>query len=109
MSDNKYLTTAYAWDDLFGNKVGPVILYHSPGSSYYDCDYEGCRNEFIAGLKSALSLPEDEDVTRDHLREMIKIAEGDWSDIETIRAICEYHQSIRNSRSSTVQTFLSKN
>ena len=40
-------------------------------------------------------IPTLEDVTYDHLREMITLAQGDWSDVETIKALYRHYSEIR--------------
>jgi len=55
------------------------------------------RKKFCESLQSRLDagLPELEGVTHDHLREMIAIAQGNWNDVNTIKALYQHYSEIR--------------
>ncbi len=101
-------STAGVLDHYFGNTVSFMGDYlNSPvlQTSIREIEREtqaeplaiSSRREFYEGLQEKLDAgaPELEGVTHDHLREMIAIAQGDWDDVNTIKALYQRYSEIR--------------
>ena len=88
-------TTANELDHYFGNFVGRVRHFHIGEINTFD--FESNREKFIEGLERALTeeVPEERGTTRDHLREMVNLAQGDWSSISAIKALYRKYYEIR--------------
>ncbi len=96
MGENEYLgSTAWAFDDRFGNRVAPAKLSKDVELGF---DFDKIRDDYIAELEDAINqnLPEYDGVTNEHLREMIELSRGkDWSDLEVIGALYSARDRIR--------------
>ena len=109
--EDRKVTTSYnrsaenALGYYFGNKVAiaRIWLLDDKTDRLPDKDYEKIKKEFIAGLNKALEsqVPESADalVKRQDLIEMVRLAEGDWSDVETLRGLYRAYFNI------TTETF----
>ncbi len=88
-------TTASELDHYFGNCVGYARLFHIEQSSGKYLHKE--KEKFVSGLEKALveEVSEEKEVTREHLREMIRLAKRDWSDVETIKSVYKRYFEIR--------------
>lgn len=95
MADKYIGTTAVDLDHYFRNEVGAVRMSHIAGDR--TCNFEDSRRDFIAGLERTLMdhVPESEGVTRTHLQEMVQMAQGDWSNIETIKRLYKRYFEVR--------------
>ncbi|MBI2102301.1 hypothetical protein HYT55_00540 [Candidatus Woesearchaeota archaeon] len=65
---------------------------------------------FCVGLQSKLDtqVPVLREVTHDHLREMIALAQGDWNDVDTIKALYQRYGEIRNTEWNLEKLFQSQ-
>lgn len=100
-------STAGYLDHYFGNKVGFVRNYLLSGEvrdavkSLEERDQEtlpvSLRREFINGLTAKIEekIPILRDVTYGHLQEMVDLGQGDWRDINTIKALYQRYGEIR--------------
>ena len=96
VQQNLYLqSTAGKLDKYFGDYVCWVRNVHI--GAIENCNFKQNRTKFIDGLEKTLAdgLPQRKGVTRDHLREMIELARGDWSCVETIQGLYYRYSEIR--------------
>ena len=105
MKDPYLGTTASQLDYYYGNIVPTVRLWHKYERN--DEDFEAKRVEFVEGLERAIAdnLPEFYDLTHQHLRDMIELAQsGPWSDPNTINKIrLFYNQIVYNTYKKLIQ------
>ena len=84
-------TTACALDHYFGNNLihAKMKLVHREAREGINIDLDELKREFISGLEGALSdtIPEYGGITKQHIRETIELARGDWSNVEIIKSI----------------------
>ena len=103
MIDTK--TTAAELHHYFGNHVGIARWSHVGDTYIYNINR--CRDAFIAGLEKTLAeeLPESAGVTIIHLQEMIKLARGDWSELETIKSLYRYYYNVTGGQFDEAKLF----
>ncbi len=100
-------STADWLSHYFGNYVGQMKYYHCSSEFrriIQERDRENqteplpvrLRQEFCKRLQDKIDakVPEQSGVTYDHLREMIDLAQGDWNDINTIKALSQRYKEI---------------
>ena len=89
-------STAAGLDHYFGNYVSIARLMH--GEGIHDLrELEPLKREFLSGLTQVIAenRPVHAGITNDHLREMISLAERDWSDIGTIKGLYRRHFQLK--------------
>ena len=92
-------TTATALDHCFKTCVGPARQWHIGEEKGRRFDEP--RNRFITGLNEAIKngLPEDKDVTQEHLMGIRDLANsGDWSNPDAIGVIFTRFCKIRGAK-----------
>jgi len=84
--EEDYFGTIRELNHYFGSHVSMARLRHKRGRNDKCNDLQ---TAFIERLESSLreDIPETQGVTRAHLRELIEIAQGDWSDTETLKQL----------------------
>lgn len=107
MTDDYAGTLVADLDHYFGNYVGWARQCHLGIASD---DLAASKTAFINSLEKALAanLPSSKGVTSDHLREMIELARGDWSDVETIKTLYRRRYEIRREEYNEEKLFLPK-
>lgn len=93
-------TTALVLDHYFGNKVSSITGVVGVDRRAKNYDFGPTRDEFIAGLERAIerNVPEEDEVTYDHLREMITLARQDWSNLDVAKKLYQRGWEIRPKR-----------
>ena len=88
------LDTTHALDHWFSHSAALARLDHLDGEQ---SNFVTHKRTFIENLEDALrGSPEVGGVTRDHLREMVALAQGDWCDVATIKGLYKRYNQIRN-------------
>ncbi|GEM_PF-3483115 len=104
MVDQSQGTTALSLDhyfqniaDCFQNVVDNARYRHLNGSTTGEYLQES-KVRLTAALETAIkkNLPEDRGVTQQNLQEIIELASGDWSNIDTIRQLYRRYFQIKN-------------
>lgn len=90
-------TTASSLDHYFGNYAGMARLFHLDKPKPSPDAFEERKQKFIAGLERAIAqnLPEYGGITQQHLREMMQLAQGDWTDVRTVKALYARYDELR--------------
>ncbi|GEM_PF-5799399 len=89
--DKWYLgTTGHVLEHYLGEAMGLALIYHQElkkGQTTFDINE--ARDFAIAKLNEAIEeqVPVSSGITYEHLRKMTEIAQGNWSNRETIKAI----------------------
>ena len=88
-------STADWLDHYSGNHVSVALGIHQGG--YPSSNFITERQGFITGLEKTLesTAPEEYGVTREHLREMLSLAQPDWSKGRTIKDLYLRYCEIR--------------
>ncbi|MBS3142258.1 hypothetical protein J4464_02615 [Candidatus Woesearchaeota archaeon] len=91
-------TTLAEMEHHYGNQVAPVLILQSR-EHLLDKDYNGIREQYLAGLRDALDSRVAEEVfTNDDLKIMIEKATCDWNVPANVRAIRDTYLALRNRR-----------
>ena len=101
MTQEYWGSTAAALDHYFGNYIEMARLFHvfdTPKPSREA--FEERKTKFIAGLESTIArnLPVHGGITQDHLREILQLAQGDWSDINVVKSVYDMYYQINGTK-----------
>lgn len=105
----EHYSTAARLDLFFAHNVLRAGNMHNGFKS--NTNFDTLKRKFIHGLETAIKdeyLPESGNITKDDLRQMIKLANQDWSDVKTIKNLYRYHHQIRGIKYKERELFPSK-